>query len=725
MSKLIIIEKDSQVEELIHYCKQTKYACVDWETTGLNYHTDTPLVLGVSFQPGSSWIIPLGHKDSPFKKNYVKVLRKFSKEVVEDWDIVKVAWNLKFEYKWFMRYDTMMKGRLFDAQLAKYCLDEERPHDLETFVANMFPEYAGYKLKFRLSQSDDEGVKLDWKNTDFQDLCRYCGMDADLELRAMILMEPKLIKHGFYSLFRNMLMMITKVLAESEYRGMLVDRKYLEGLIKEYAIKIDDCTKKLRGIPAVLKYEKKFREYHIKQLTESVKLEIATIEEEDAQNAARLIANRELKLKGFAEGKFNNKEKYDGFNFNSPPQLGAFLFKHKFGLRLPIVKYTTDKKTKQETDTPSTDEEVLLELQKKDKSGFMKGLLNLRGLTKLNSTYIVGTHKLLDEHNRVHASFRVNGTVTGRLSCRDPNLQNIPRGSTAADIKRMFIPPPGYLLLELDYSQAELRIIAELSGDKAMIDIFKRNYNIHTATACKMNGGIDQYDKVKKILKIADSMSAKELAEKKNKDYLFWVKEKKKGKTLNFSIVYQQGDEATADDLEVSIAKARRFKAEWFSQFPRVANWIANVKKQARRDEYVYNMFGGKRRLHNINSPNYGLALEAERQAVNAPVQGGSGYFTLLSCIAIREEILKGKFPRDFLQSVTVHDSIQFYTKPEYIHKVVPELIKICDNPETQKYFGFQMKDVFMKVSIEVGNHWADMKDYNQEEDYSKLLVNY
>src|SRR5690606_9047605 len=125
------------------------------------------------------------------------------------------------------------------------------------------------------------------------------------------------------------------------------------------------------------------------------------------------------------------------------------------------------------------------------------------------------------------------------------NLQNIPRDTTASDIKTMFLPPPGFLLVEFDYSQAELRVIAELSKDRNMIDIFKRNWNIHVATACKMFKG--DYDTVKSILK-----------DDKHPDWLKWEKQKKIGKSMNFSTVYQQGDEATAEQMGVSLKKARQ-----------------------------------------------------------------------------------------------------------------------------------------------------------------------
>lgn len=720
MNKTKWIKSKRQLNQLIEHCKTTGYCSLDFETTGFNFKslTDYILLMGVSFQPGSSWIMGCGHKESPFKKNWEKLFRKFGKEVLENPDIVKVCWNLKFEYKWCMRYDIFMKGRLFDSMLAKYCLDEERPHDLKSFVKNVFTEFSGYEDKLK----DDNGEGVDWKNVPYKKLGKYCGIDTDTTLRGMYLMEPKLIKQGFYTVFRNMLMMITRVLAEAEYFGILVDRVYLEQLMKEYTIKIAYQNNKLKNDPSVLKYESKYKKYHLQQLIEKVNLEITAIRKEGKPNAERLIANRDKKIKDFLEGKFSKKDSWDHVNFGSPKQIGDFLFTSKFGLRLKPYKFTKNKKTGQRTTTPSTDEESLLQLKKHDKTGFMTVLLDLRALEKLDSTYITGMHSHLDVWDRVHAGFKINGTVTARLSCVNPNLQNIPRGSTAADIKRMFIPPPGYLLWELDYSQAELRIIAELSQDKAMIEIFKKNYNIHVATACKMNGGLDLYAKVKGILKIAEAMDAKDLELPKNKEYLFWVKQKKKGKSLNFSIVYQQGDDATAETLECSKDEAKQFKAEWFKQFPQVRKWIDKTKRDAHRNEYVYNMFGTKRRLHDINCGIGWKEAEAERQAVNAPVQGASGYFTLLSMIVIREKILRGELPRDLLPVYTVHDSMGYYGKPHYVSKVMPKLIKICDNPDTEKYFGFRLKDVEMKASPEVGKHWAALKDWDPWEDYTKWV---
>lgn len=719
-SLLKIIQTEKDLDILISYCKQTGYASIDFETTSTKYFLkdEYPLILGISFQPGSSYIIPLQHKDSPLKDTWYKFFKKFATEVLENANIIKIAWNLKFEYKWCLKYGVVLKGRLFDAMMAKYCLDEERPHGLKEFVTNMFVEHAGYEHTM-----DEDTEKNDWANKPFDKLCEYCGKDTDLTLRGYLYMEPRLIKNGFYNLFRNLLMMAVRLLAESEYRGMCIDRNYLEQLMGKYSLLIKTVEEKLEKTPKLLRYERKTKKEHLQNLLDDVKTEILKLSKEPDINK-RLIQNRNKKLQSIMEGKFTKKEQWLPFNFNSPKQLIEFLFTSKHGLKLKPIKYTKPKKTaktQKKERTPSTDEESLLKLAETDKSGFMQNLMELRGLTKLDGTYIRGMHNLLTDRDRVHASFHLM-TVTGRLGCRAPNLQNIPRGNTAADIKIMFNCPPGFLLYEPDYSQAELRIVAELAQDKAMLDIFRRNYNIHVATACKMNGGIELYDKVKNILKKSGEMDAQTLALPENKEYLFWEKKKKIGKSLNFSILYMQGDKATSETLGCTEDEAAKFKKEWFSSFPQVRKWMKKQIEHARAHGYVPNLFGRKRRLHDIDNDMPYLRAEAERQSVNAPIQGAASDCGLFSQIIFREMILKGELPKDLLHVYTVHDSIGYYVRPKDVHKIVKVVEDIGKMPPTEDYFKFKIGGVEMKMSSEVGVNWGKLTGYDAWTNYEKLV---
>jgi DNA polymerase I-like protein with 3'-5' exonuclease and polymerase domains len=648
-SRLKIVKNKRDLWDLISHCKTTGYCSFDYETSDTEYiNPDSyPLCLGVSFQPGCSWVIPLAHRESSLRKKrkWKRYLRLFGSEVLGNPDITKIAWNLKFEYNWCLRYNIRLRGRLFDGMLAKYCLDEERPHDLKSMVDKFFPEFSGY-------EGWSEGIK--WVDKPLDGLMKYCGIDADLTLRLYHYFEPRLIKGGFYNLFRNLLMTAVRPLAEAEYRGTIIDEAYLSDLVKTYKQKIEESEKKLRGMPALVKFEKKNIRRKKKDLLAEIRLEIAQIEEESASNDKEerskitRIKNREKKITNIMAGVFNKKEqeKLEPLNFGSPKQLIDFLYLKKYGLRLPIIKFTKNKDTKKPTETPATDEETLETLQAKDKSGFIKQLLIHRGLTKLDSTYVSGMLKNIDRYGRVHTSFLIHGTVTGRLSSREPNLQNIPRDTTASDIKRMFIPPPGYVLLEVDYSQAELRVVAELAKDEVMIDIFKRNYNIHVATACLLNGGLHLYDQVKGILK-----------DPKHKDNLKWEKEKKKAKTVNFGILYGQSAKALAEDIGISTEEAQDFINRWLKNYPGVRKWMKNQINYCRKHGYVKNMFGRKRRLQDIDSDYKGFREKAERDCINAPIQGTASDFTLFSQVVIRHEIMKGNLPIDMYQVYTVHDS--------------------------------------------------------------------
>ena len=725
-----VVKDWATIDQLIKHCKSTGYCSFDFESSGdeianPNFYLT---MVSISFQPCSSYVIGLGHDESPFKKEWKKVLEYLALNLFADENVVKVAWNLKYEHKCLMRFGLDMKGRLFDAMLAKYLLNEERPNDLGSVVRDVLGEFKHYKDDTELLAR-----KYGWAKIPFKELSDRCALDSDLTLRLMHYFENQLITHDFYRLFRNLIMPNSRVLAESELRGIDIDVPYLVELKDKYEKIIGGLNNKLKNNRILRKYQAKKLRSKKKELIREVRAEIKKLIKEGRSSNDRMILNRQEKISRYIAGNFvTNKEKklVGDFNFASPDQLKDLLFKSKYGFRFKVVKYTKDPVTKRFTDTPSTDEEVLLALEKKDKSGLITTLLKFREKSHLNNTYIKGMYeKLLN--GKVHGNFLIHGTVTGRLSSNNPNLQNIPRDTTAPEIKKMFLPPPGYLLLEVDYSQAELRLVAELSKDQVMIDIFKKNYNIHVATACKMNGKLDKYNEIKGIIAKAETMDGSELAKKENKEYLFWVKEKKKAKTINFGILYGEGPKKLAEQLGVDIDEAKRFIKDWQKSYPGVYKWIKKQWKYAQKNGYVYNLFGRKRRLpdamyddihHAQQYDEGGKFLEALRQAVNAPIQGGSSDLCQASAVSIYEARLKGELPFDLYQLYTVHDSLGYAIRPELIHKVIPKVIEICDNPETLKWFGFQMKEVKMKVSPEIGINWGSLGSYDNWTDYRKFI---
>jgi DNA polymerase I-like protein with 3'-5' exonuclease and polymerase domains len=742
----IKVENEKQIDTLIKYCRKTGYASVDFETNGREFHHPLFYIttVSISFQPGMSYVIPLGHKDSIFKDRWVYIFKKIGKAIFEDVNITKVAHNFKFEMLCARVYGIKFRGRLFDNMLAKYLLKEERPNDLKSIVAQFIPYYAHYDLKGQPGgKATRERIVEFWSNVELNELCKYNALDTDLTLRLMMFFEYLLIKNNFYKLFRNLMMMATRVLHDSEWSGMPIDIDYIDSLVVSYKNKIDETDKTLRDNQIIKKFENHQIKEKIKNYIFSIETEVEDLENEleslkkkhkkfpepqtlkEINSCIKKIKSREEKIGRIMARDFTTKTEnklLEVTNFASPEQMANLLFKSKYGFRFEVIKYTEDKKTKKKTNSPSTDEEVLSQLEHLDKSGFITQLLEYRGLTKLYSTYVLGLRDKISTSGNVHGSFLLHGTVTGRLSSREPNLQNIPRDTTAKDIKKMFVPPKGMLLYQIDYSQAELRVMAAQANETEMLRWFREGRDIHLAVACDKNKW--DYDWALEILDKED---------KADPNFTLVKTERKYAKTINFGIIYGQTARKLSEGMGTSLQEAERYLVQYNKRFPRIAKHIKQQHKFVERNGFVYNLFGRKRRLPNIFLPmkhkedrdkNWGKVAEAQRQSVNAPIQGAASDYTQFSSILIWEKIQTGELPKSMIQAYTVHDSLGYFVKPKDIHKVDKICVEVCSNPETMEWFGFQIDSVKMKVDSEVSHlSWGDLGRYHPETDYTKLVV--
>ncbi len=281
------------------------------------------------------------------------------------------------------------------------------------------------------------------------------------------------------------------------------------------------------------------------------------------------------------------------FNIASPKQLSSILFQEMniepVGKKNKTGAYSTD---------IGTLETLLSDYDLSDKQkNFVNNIIGFRTLSKLNSTYVDTLPNLIaKETGRLHSDFNQVVTATGRLSSSNPNLQNIPiRDKYGREIRRGFIAKPGYKLICADYSQIELRILAHMANEKALIEAFLNNQDIHKRTAMEILG-----------------KSESEVTED----------DRRLGKTLNFALIYMQGPFATAKQLGISMNDARNFIKKYFAAFPNIQPFMDKVLTSAHEDGYVETIFGRKRYFKNINSPNKMLQKEEERQAFNTPLQG-------------------------------------------------------------------------------------------------------
>lgn len=315
------------------------------------------------------------------------------------------------------------------------------------------------------------------------------------------------------------------------------------------------------------------------------------------------------------------------FNISSPRQVGDILFG-----KMKIV----DKPKKTKTGQFVTSEEVLQQLR--SKSPIIDEILNYRGLKKLLSTYVDALPKLINPRTgRIHTSFNQTVTATGRLSSSDPNLQNIPvRDDDGKEIRKCFIPEPGCLFFSADYSQIELRIMAHLSEDENMIEAFREGFDIHAATAARIWH--------KDIGEVTPA-------------------ERKKAKQANFGIIYGITTYGLAQRMDISNGEARDLIDGYFLTFPRVEAYMEQAKETARKQGYAETLFHRRRYLPDINSHNATVRGFAERNAINAPIQGSEADIIKVAMVRIHHRFkVEGIRSKMILQ---VHDELNFSVFPE------------------------------------------------------------
>ena len=320
------------------------------------------------------------------------------------------------------------------------------------------------------------------------------------------------------------------------------------------------------------------------------------------------------------------------FNISSPKQVGDILFG-----KMQLL----DKPKKTRTGQYVTSEEVLLQLR--DKAPIVNDILNYRGLKKLLGTYVEALPQLINKRTgHIHTSFNQAVTATGRLSSSDPNLQNIPvRDDDGKEIRKCFVPEPGCLFFSADYSQIELRIMAHLSGDENMIEAFREGLDIHRATAAKIwKEPLDE---------VTDA-------------------QRKKAKQANFGIIYGITAFGLAQRMGIPNGEARQLIQDYFATFPKVHAFMESAIATAREKKYAETMFGRRRYLPDIDSKNGTVRGFAERNAINAPIQGSEADIIKIAMIRIwrrfKEEGIRSKM---ILQ---VHDELNFSVYPEEKDKV-------------------------------------------------------
>jgi len=354
------------------------------------------------------------------------------------------------------------------------------------------------------------------------------------------------------------------------------------------------------------------------------------------------------------------------FNISSPKQMGQILFE-----KLNLAAGNKIKKTA--TGAYSTNISELTKL--KGKHPIIDEIIFYRELFKLVSTYIDALPKLADKNNRLHTTFDQAGTATGRISSQEPNLQNIPkRSDKGKEVRRAFVSDKGFKLVAFDYSQVELRVAAILSGDEKLIEVFKKDEDVHAAVAGEVFGVT--------LAQVTPEM-------------------RRVAKVVDFGIIYGMGINALRQNIGCSKEEAQKFYDEYFKKFAGVAKYMEKIKKEVYVKGYTETLFGRKRFFPEIKSHMEYVRKEAERMAVNAPIQGTAADMVKMAMVAVDGALEKKGLKGDVKMLLQIHDELLFEIKEEKIKVAAPIIIEAME--------GVYEGEVPIKVNVEIGNNWDEM----------------
>ena len=519
----------------------------------------------------------------------------------EDEAVRKVGHDLKFETLVLARYGIELRGLAFDSMLASYLLDATRPgHPLEDTSL----EHLGYKA---LTEEDvcGRGAKaIPFARLSPDALLNYAGERADLARQLSHRLAPLLVTDHLEPIYRELEMPLIRVLADIERAGVRLDGEALAAQSRH-------------------------------------------LEQELAQYTARIF-----ELAG------------EGFNINSPQQLGRILFEK--------LQLSPGKKTGK-TRSASTAADVLEELAVTHE--LPRLVLEWRALHKLKSTYIDALPLMIHpDTGRVHTCFNQAVAATGRLSSSDPNLQNIPiRTELGRNIRRAFVAAPGHVLISADYSQIELRVLAHMAGEEALLDAFRSGEDIHERTGLKLfgaNSGLDTH-----VLR-------------------------SRSKMVNYAVLYGKTPFTLARDINVTQEAAQEFIDAYFAGFPRVRTFIDRTLEEARQTGVVNTMAGRRRLVPNLTSRNFQMRAQAEREAVNMPIQGSAADILKKAMIDLHAEL-----PRRGLTTrmiLTVHDELLFEAPREEVDQATALVREGMENAVSL--------NVPLTVDVGVAENWNDAK---------------
>jgi DNA polymerase-1 len=547
----------TELREFIRAARNADVLAIDTETTSLSPRDAKLCGISISIAPGTGVYVPT-RSPTPDRHLDTDTVLGELRPLLEDDSVPKCGHNLKYDLLIFRAHGVSLRGVAFDSMVSSYLIDASRSsHSLDALALALLG-------RTNISLHELLGSGKDMRTFDtlgLEQATQYAAEDADVAMQLRAVMLPQLRSMELTPLFERVEMPLVEVLADLEWNGIAVDAKELDRQRERLQKQIDALLDRISA--------------------ESKK----------------------------AIGRT--------FDPDSPKQLAAALFNKPDDLDAPGGPGLGIKGTKKTKTGWSTDAEVLEDLAADDRvtTPIPTLILEYRQLTKLVSTYLVALKDAIHPATgRIHSSFHQTVAATGRLASSDPNLQNIPiRTDVGREIRRAFVAPPGRTLVSADYSQIELRLLAHLSRDPALIDAFHHDADIHTAVAAQIAG----------------------------KDPKDVTREERGGaKMVNFGIVYGITAFGLARRLKIDERKASEIITNYKKKFAGITTFLQECVEQAKARGYVTTILGRRRPIPDIESTNASRRALAERLAINSVVQGSAADLIKVAMVGIRDASL-------------------------------------------------------------------------------------
>lgn len=688
--EFMVAQSMGDFKDFIHQLHEKPLWSCDLETTGYDWYKDDIFLYAFSWEPTTAAIIDV--RSDYFRQNKQQCMRELA--LVMDNSSRKVFQNGSFDIK-FMMYNNQPVRRYFsDTMLMHHLLDEAKDHDLVA-IAHDYTDYLDYdrelsgwiddyRKRHKLKKKDP--VSYDKIPSDL--IHPYAGIDVDVTLQAYRSMIKEIQKQDLIFTLFGITMPMQRILTRTEYEGVRLDMKLLNELDRQLKRDIKKYMEEFRNSDVVKNFEIKKEKKIIRELKKKF-------------NSKPTLQKRWGDFDKYYDSLASSTKTFV-FNPNSTKDLRELLYGE---LKLEPFKFT--KKDKQYTKNPSADYEVLAKFG--EQYDFLAALAEHNKLEHVHTNFIDGIKKRI-KNGRLHTSYLLHGTETGRLSSQNPNLNNIPREGTAVGIKSMFLGDDGEWILQVDGSQLEFRTWGGMSQDERMIRDIELGLDIHYSMAGVVKGReLPEFDDITQDM--YESLT-----------YDVTKDERQAAKhAVVFGPMYGRGKFAIAQELNIDEQRAEWIQNMMFRRYKNARKWMSMTVADARKRGYTQCLHGRRRRLPNLNSGIKELKRSAERQAINSPIQGTASDITFIAGVRINEEIKKRGF-KSRLRS-TVYDSL-IYTVPD---EELADMVKITHDcfvePQTDTIMEF---NVPLAAEVTVGVRWGKQIELDPKGDwdteYAKLV---